>query len=233
MSKAVAVVLLAALFVGACSPATAPADPSPTVAPSDSPTPSQSPSEQPSDAPTYVVDWGPDAAPVDLGDGWTVRDCEGDAPLLCVDRDGELVGTLALSSFEPTEDLAAADTPEELTDALRAFAESLEDGVVQDRAAGCGADYVVEHEPVAVVTMSGQPGVRYGFRGIQDEAVTEFVLSYATVADGRLWIVVAEAATDDGCMASEFDLFTPDDLATFLPRLDAVVAGTVLPDAAV
>lgn len=231
MPRPVVVLLLAALLVGACTATTAPEDPTPTVSPSDSPSSSQPPSEEPSDAPSFVVDWSPDAAPVDLGDGWTVRDCEGDAPLLCVDRDGELVGTLALSSFEPTEDLAAADTPEELTDALRAFAESLEDGVVQDRAAGCGADYVVEHEPVAVVTMSGQPGVRYGFRGIEDGAVTEFVLSYATVVDGQLWIVVAEAATDDGCMASEFDLFTPDDLATFLPRLDAVVAGTVLPDA--
>jgi hypothetical protein len=159
------------------------------VSPSDSPTPSQSPSEQPSDAPSYVVDWGSDAVPVDLGDGWSVRDCEGDAPLLCVDRDGDLVGTLALSSFEPTDDLAAADTPDEFVGALQAFAESLEDG-----------------------------------------AVTEFVLSYATVADARLWIVVADAVTADGCMASEFDLFTPDHLETFLPLLDGVVAGTVLPD---
>lgn len=222
--------LMVAASLAACGGGTATPIATPSELPSGSPT---VPSEAPSDLPPLVVDWE-DLEPVDLGDGWVVRDCDGDAPLVCVDRDGEFVGLIELNTFPVPAELEDAADADELVAAMRAWAADSLDGVVADRAQGCGAAYEVEVEAAVEQMVAGNPGVRYGFRGIEDGAMTEYVISYATVADDQLWIVVADGAADGGCMGSdELQLFDPAVLDTFAPLLDRVVAGTVLPDAPV
>lgn len=228
LTRPLVVTLALAVFLGGCATTTDTVDPVPTATPTPSPT--QDVTDPASETPDVVVEWGPDAAPVDLPGGWRVRDCDGDAPLLCVERDGEFVGVLERNDFPVPDDLAAADSDDALVDALRQFADDRNADVAEDRAQGCGQDYVVEPLEVEDLTIGDRPAVRYGFRGIQDGTTTEFVVSYATVVDDTLWIVVADAATDDGCMAApELDVFDPAVLEAFLPTLDVVAAGTVIP----
>jgi hypothetical protein len=225
---------LLALMVAATLAACGGGSATPIATPSDLPTGlPTAPSEAPSDLPLPVIDWA-DLEPVDLGDGWIVRDCDGDAPLLCFDRNGEFVGLIELNTFPVPAELAGVGSEDELVAAMRTWATDNLDGVVADRSEGCGADYEVEVEAPVEQTVAGNNGVRYGFRGIEGGAMTEYVISYATVADDQLWIVVADGAADGGCMGSdELDLFDPAVLETLVPLLDRVVAGMVLPDAPV
>lgn len=236
-----------ALLAGACSGGV----PSPTAGPpADAATPpgdaatppgdAAAPLEETDDVPEggtadtdpIAASWGPEAAPVDLDGGWRVADCDGDAPLLCVERGEEIVGTLELNRFPVADELAAARGEAELRAALRDFAAGRHDDIAEDRRNGCGEDYVVEADPVTEVSMAGKPGVRYGFRGTEGGVTTERVVSYATVAADQLWIVVADGAAADGCMGdAELTLFDPEVLRDLLPLLDRVVAGTPLPEA--
>jgi hypothetical protein len=185
---------------------------------------------EPEPVEAIAASWVAGSGPVDLADGWRVRDCEGDAPLLCIELDGDVVGTLSLDSYPLTAEMAAADDETALAEALRAFADSRAVGIADDRVAGCGGGYRFRAEPVVDVTMAGHPGVRYGFRGTEDGVLTEYVLSYATVEAGQIWIVVADGAADGGCMGDvELDLFDPVVLERFAPTLDRIVAGTPLP----
>lgn len=236
-----------ALLAGACtsgvpSPtadppadaATPPGDAAP--APGDGAVPPDETEDAPrgdaADTEPIPASWEPGAAPVDLGGGWRVADCDGDAPLLCVERGEEVVGTLELNHFPLSDELAAAEGEAELRAALRDFAASRHGDIAEDRRNGCGDDYLVEADPVAEVSMAGQPGVRYGFRGTDGGVTTEHVVSYATVAADQLWIVVADGAAADGCMGDdELTLFDPEVLRDLLPLLDRVVAGTPLPAA--
>lgn len=223
------VLLLVGLLAAAC---TSPTVPPPVALPTEG-AGSETPSVPPA-TPLPVEDipasWTPGAAPADLPGGWRVRDCEGDAPMLCVDRNGEHVGILQLASFPLTSALAGADDEQAFAAALRDFASTRHVEVADDRRRGCGDAYDVTPEPVVEVDVGGLPGLRYGFRGGEDGALEEYVLSYATVAEGHLWIVVADGASDTGCMAdAELALFAPSVLEEFVPLLDRVVAGTPLP----
>lgn len=222
------VVLAGACTRGVLSPAAEP--------PTDAATPPTEPDDTEDragpDVGPIAASWDAAAPPVDLPGGWRVVDCDGDAPLLCVERDGGTVGTLELNSFPLADDLAAAEG-EAVRSALRDFALSRHDAIAEDRRNGCGDDYVVEAEPATEVLMAGQPGVRYGFRGVEGGVTTEHVVSYATVAADQLWIVVADGAAADGCMGdAELTLFDPEVLREFLPLLDRVVSGTPLPETA-
>lgn len=202
-------------------------------------TSSDAPTGTPTDAPVVepvVASYAPGAPAVDLPGGWTIRDCEGDAPLVCVGRadvpDGDVVGTLMLDSFPLDAGLAAADGREAVLEALRANAQLRMQGLVDDRVIGCGAAHEGSIDPMVDLLVDGRAGVRSGFRAVQDGEVVEHVVTYATVAAGQLWLLVAESARDGSCMDdAEMDLFTPDRLATFVPVLDRLVAGTPLPAA--
>ncbi len=227
-----ALVLVTALAVGCTGPQAAPA-PTPTP----TPTSTETPTAEPTDAPVVqpiVASYAPGAPATALPDGWTIADCEGDAPLLCVGREGfdGVVGVLMFESFPLDRGLAAADGREAVLEALRANAQLRMESLVEDRAIGCGPTYDGSVEPMADLLVDGRPGVRSGFRAVQDGEVVEHVVTYATVSAGQMWLLVAESARDGSCLDdAEMDLFAPDQLASFVPVLDRVVAGTPLPAA--
>lgn len=230
MSPAVpAALALLVVFTGACSSTEATPLPEPTSSPAAPDTGGTPLPREPATAP-IVASWAPDAPATELPDGWTMRDCPGDAPIICVDRDGAIAGRLVLDSFPLDTALAAAEDDEATAAALRANAESRIDGLKADRAAGCG--YEVTGDSIADVLMGGLPGVRAGIRSRSADGTAELVMTYATVSSGQLWILVAESAAEGTCMDdAEMDLFTPSALDAFLPVLDRVVAGTPLPAA--
>jgi hypothetical protein len=143
--------LVLSLFVAACgaegadgeattsttepTTTTAPATTTSTTAPT---TTTTAPPETP-----VVIDWDDRAMTVELGVGWTVSHCEGSAPLLCVARDGDVIGVIERFIADPhTYTVYDSEVDDVLN--LRAIATDFIDAFIADRAAGCGQDYVLE-----------------------------------------------------------------------------------------
>lgn len=218
-----ALLLVAVLAAGCTTAGGAIGTPSPTAPSSPSPTTTPTTAEPE----PIAASWAQGAPDTELPDGWVLRDCEGDAPIVCVHRGDELVGTLAFASFPPDGPLVGATDGAEVVEALRAHGTMRMQGLVDDRAIGCGEDYVGSVDDHVDLLVGGQPGVRSGFTAVQAGELAEHVVTYATISEGQLWLLVAEAAAEGTCMGdSELELFAPADLDAFLPILDRVVAGT-------
>lgn len=170
-----------------------------------------------------------DVPPVDLGDGWTVQSCEGDAPLLCVSRNGSPAGIIELAVFPVSsfaiggfqDAVAEGDDRKALgflaTDFVRTFR--------ADRSEACGVDYEIEPTPTEDATVLGQPGIRYGYRAERNGALVEIQANHGTIVEGDVVLVNAPAyaAGPEGCVPPEGE-FSPEGLDDFLPRLRALVA---------
>jgi hypothetical protein len=229
----VSVVLLAS----ACSSSpSAGGKPSPSVSPSSSPSASPSPSPSPS-APAApagpVVDWAAIPASVDLGGGWSVGACGGTGPFLCVRKAGKNVGVVELSKFPVgsftipgfREAVARGDT----TGALSLLANDLYGSVRNDRATICGRGYSLDAVPPKAATVSGGPGIRYGFTGRNKGRIVESQESYSTLREGMVVIQSASGFAPDGCMVAEAGELTPDQLSEFAPLLERLAASSKLP----
>lgn len=213
---------LAALFaVVATACGTVPvASPAPPPAPTPSPTRTVA-------AP--VVGAWTDAFSLRLDGGWILSECLGDAADICVRRDSEIVGNLELAEY-PLD-----DEDEDPVEVARGRAEDFLRVFSEDRGRGC-ADFEFLPDAVQPATVGGKPGVRTGFTLLAaDGRTVERVITHYVVHDGALFLVNTDAYVHaGGCLdQSDVDLeFEPDVLADLEPHLDAIVAGTPLPDAA-
>lgn len=218
---AVALVLVLAACGGAGRPVTAPtADP-----PAQEPPAEESPGDEPlPQFPPIVADWE-GGTRVELPNGWAVEGCEGDAPLLCVVDGERQVGFLELGSYPlPTD--PDRDDADHLASAMADFV----DGMRADRATGC-PDLEFETVPAIEATIGGEPGLRGGFRLVDDTGrEVERHLLYWTVVDDRHVTVTVPAYAEDGCLAAMGE-FTPEDLGLVALYLDDLVARTPLPRA--
>lgn len=207
-------ILLSSLVVG-CSGAVEAAPPLP------------SPDPTPTVIEAIGVDWNRDDVEVTLSDRWTVRGCEGDAPLLCVFDGDRLAGDVELGQFSAGSDLL--DTVD-LPTALRAHADDFLQAMEDDRAIGC-ADFSFEAMAVTDTDVGGEPAVRTGFVLRDDQGrQVERVVVHVTVRGETMWTVNASAYVQDGgCLPAEQD-FEPATLEEFEPYLDAIVRGTPIPE---
>jgi hypothetical protein len=178
---------------------------------------------------TGVIDWDDPSRIVTLADGWTVARCEGQAPLLCVARDGEVVGVVEWFVADPYTYTMFDPELDDQTN-LRAIAASFVAAFEQDRTSGCGADYVLEPFEPAAFDLGGAPGLAYGFRGTTGDGMpSELILQYATLAHERLVLLVAAAYDEGGCPGKD-DLtsFDSASLDEFRPHLEALLAESPL-----
>jgi hypothetical protein len=180
---------------------------------------------------TGAIDWR-HPEPLDAGDGWRLDDCEGDAPIVCVDRDGEPAGFLEVVEFPVASfDVMAEPLADGDDDAaLDALASSFGTDLAADRSLGCGEGYVVDPLPVTHLTTGDGPAVRYGLVGTTAGGeVSERVVQYAAIRGDSLVVLVAAAYDADGCLVAEGEEFAPDVLEAFQPVLDRVVAASPMP----
>jgi len=182
----------------------------------------------PSAAP--VVDWDDRDMTVILPDGWTVEHCEGDAPLLCVAKDGEVVGVIERFIADPTTYDSYDPAGDDETN-LRNIAVTFVDAFAMDRASGCGTDYVLEPLEPAVIDMGGDPGLVYGFRGtLGDGTASEYNLQYGTISYGRLIFLVAAGYDEGGCPGRDDTIsFDSATLEEFRPHLEVLLADSPPP----
>lgn len=217
------------------APDTRPADPSTTVqvpTTTGGATSTSAPAEP--DAPAGedqpIVDWTDSGNSVGFAGGWSVTGCEGEAPLLCVEKEGAEVGVVEAAAY-PVDTMDWFDPSADTDENLAAFADDFVRVFSEDRAAGCGDDYVFEPLAPQPFVLGNSPGVFFGFRGsMSDGTSSELNLHYATLVDDTVVSIVAAAYDEGGCPGRD-DLggFTTADLERFRPHLESLLHESPLP----
>lgn len=229
-----------ALFTGGCAGEGTGTNAPPTSPPSSAPPPSTvaspttvAPASTPptTDAAASVIDWDDPSVVVDLGEGWTIGACEGEAPFLCVERDGNIVGGLEAISY-PVDSFDALDPAAAPAENLDTFVAEFHEAMSTDRASGCGADYGFESIGPDPFVLGGHEAIGYGFAGtLADGSPSELNLQYATIVGDTIVSVVAIAYDEGGCPGRD-DLSTWDSatLSEFRSRMEQVLEVSPLPE---
>lgn len=199
---------------------------SPTV----EPTPPGEP-DQPPGADAPIVDWVDSSKVVTLDDGWSISACEGDAPILCISRDGNPVGGVEALAY-PVDTLDWYDQDASADENLAMLAEEFARVIGADRAQGCGADYRFAPFEAQPFVLANTPGISFGFTGkLADGSPSEMHLQYATIVDNRI-VAIAASAYDEGACPGRDELsgFDTATLTEFRPHLERVLHESPLPD---
>lgn len=170
--------------------------------------------------PVPVLDWDDPTGAVSLGDGWMLRDCEGDAPLWCFERHGEVHGSLEYGRVRDDQRLQGAQDEAARRAALHALVADFGEWLTEDRSIGCPG-HTVEMAPVVDVTVAGAPGVVRA-HAMRDGSGTVVERSLAVhVADGSDHVLfTVNANAPDACVATETALeLHPDELDDLAERI--------------
>jgi len=174
-------------------------------------------------APPLAVDWSDPGLDLEVGGGFRLRNCEGDAPLLCIERGGSTTGVIELTDHRGGDGQTLA---QRVADHYATIAD--------DRQQGCPAGYEFTTVPPVAATVAGRDGLRFGFTGrLADGRPSEKTVGFMTEQDDVVRVIGVHAYEADGCLPPEGAPFTTADLDAFEPFLDEIVAGSRLPDLAV
>lgn len=215
--------LLAAALLAGCTDAASPT-PSPDVP--------ATPTETSAPVAVLAVDWTDPDLEVPLAEGWVLRDCEGDAPLLCVHDGATVLGIIEAGGRPVDPELADVIAEQGLEAGLRSHVDGYHEAFTADRAHGCD-DYRYEAHPTELVTLAGVPALRYGFSGHSSAGVeVERNVNYVTVIGDELRTITAVANTEESCVYTDVVTeLVPEELVAIQGSLDAVAAGSQLPPA--
>lgn len=194
------------------------------------PPPPSDQSDQPPGSSAPIVDWIDSRKVVELEDGWTIQACEGDAPILCVFKDGSAVGGVEALAY-PVRTLDWFD-PEASPDSnLATLAEEFARVVGADRAEGCGTAYDFEPFVTEPFVLANTHGISFGFIGtMADGAPSEMHLQYATLVEDRIVAIAASAYDEGGCPGrDELSGFDTAALTEFRSQLERVLHESPLP----
>jgi hypothetical protein len=177
--------------------------------------------------------------------GWSVRPCQGDGPLLCVNSGEDAAGINELSVWhlETLPDfqrmLQEANVPagpldlenpehrSAVLEALRAFVENYHRIFEEDREITYRDRLKVTYARLdtVVANVGALPGLKYGFAIIKDDGtVLERWILYSAF-DGALLHTINAFYFPD----TVFTFRSDEDLRTFEPYLDKIIAGLMLP----
>ena len=164
-----------------------------------------------------TIDWN-NIGVVDSGSGYSLRDEEGDAPIVAIHRGDDHVGIVEINRF-----------PAETTD-LTKHVEQFHAGIEADRKEGCGVDYEYERQPTESLTGPDGEFVRYGFTGAREgEPVTERTIQWASIQEDELVIINVAAYDEAGCIGSEGAELTIAELEVVEPLLSPVIERSAFP----
>ncbi|MGH8928118.1 MAG: hypothetical protein ACRDWH_07185 [Acidimicrobiia bacterium] len=173
------------------------------------------------DAPEPWV-WGIDT--VDLGGGYVIGPCEGDADqIACIVADDSVVVGAAERLVFPAdtfEFLEGVDDPVESVELMAADYEAI---FADDRQTTCPHLEYRALERVAT-TVSGEPGLRHGFEELDGERVVEKNLIHAVRIGDEIHIYGLTAISEEACVAAAGELTDPTILDLIAPSLADALA---------
>lgn len=183
------------------------------------PTPTPRPSPLP-----IAIDWANlvELDPVTVEDV-VLKDCEGDAPLLCVERDGNRLGSIELGLF-PRD-------PETDPQTLEALAKDHRSTFASDRREGCPSGYSVRSDATKRLPVAGLDGIRTGFTVLDaDGKLVEHNITYFAIDGDRLVTLGVEGLAAEGSCLELLGGFDAETVGELLPIFDRVAMGSVLPE---
>ena len=198
-----------ALVLGACGGGSDGAPPPPTTS-----TTSTSTTE--AAGPSFAIDWRARTVTPATDGEWTIRFCEGEAPLLCLDRDGTNAGAVEVLTF-PLDSFGGKTLEQIADDAVRTFQ--------ADRKEGCGTDYLVEADERRRQTVAGEAdGLRSGWTARRQGKAVERNLTYTAVKGDTVVLIGAGALEPDANCLERLNEFRLEDLEAAEPTLDRLLS---------
>lgn len=159
--------------------------------------------------------------PLAVGHGWTLADCEGDEPLLCLTHDDGRTARLEHRRFQG--EIAQVE--------ITAHAARFVEEFTKDRTAGCGSGYQVVPEEHEHLFLADGPALRYGFSGGAGgtaSVITERTLQWGALRDGTLVLVTLSGYNPGSCLSPEGEGLL-DDLEELVPSIDALLTAAGMP----
>ncbi len=178
--------------------------------------------------------------------GWKIEPCQGNAPLLCVSSQGELLGTVEIEVYPLANQpkfqnmLVAADIPlgakvdlqnpkyqTQILTALNAWVADHYAVLSKDRQGVYGDRITFSPQPPQQVPVGMLHGIRYGFTGIKQGSseVSEQNLGYVAFDGASLYVI--QTAFNPTAKTAKFDKI--ESLSPFELYLSAIVADLHLP----
>jgi hypothetical protein len=166
--------------------------------------------------------WGIDS--VDLGEGYTLGPCEGDADqVACITKDGAVVGSAEHLSL-PVESFDFLDGVDSPVESVELIAFDYVATFSEDRQSTCPHLEFREVAPTAV-TIGGRPGLRYGFEELDAGLVVERNLIYGVRVEPTLHLYSFAAIAAGACLSNEGELTDPALLDRLESGIDQIMAG--------
>ncbi len=177
--------------------------------------------------------------------GWKIAPCDGNAPLLCVSSQAEIVGTVEIGIYPvkdnpkfqqhltdagiPLDSQVDYQSPEyqnKLLTALKAWVADLNTTFVKDRQNTDKDQIIFSAYPPQPASVGQLQGIRYGFVGIKPEGgVQEKHISHVAFDGKNLYVITT--AFDPDSITGKFEEL--ENLAIFQPYLSAIAADLNLP----
>jgi hypothetical protein len=170
-----------------------------------------------------IESWAWGVGEVDLGDGYALGPCSGDADqFACISRNGSVIGSAEHLAF-PVDAFDFLDGVDDPAESIELIAADYVSTFTSDREATCPNLEFVSLVPTTS-TIGGREGLRYGFEELDEERVVEKNVIYGVRGDETIDLFGFSAIAEGACLSNEGELTDPEVLDFLLPRLDQAIA---------
>jgi hypothetical protein len=165
--------------------------------------------------------WGVDE--VDLGDGYLLGQCEGDAnQIACITQDGSLIGSAEHLPL-PVDSFDILDGVDDPVESIELIAVDYVATFLADRQSSCPHLEFRQLAPTPV-TIGVGPGLRFGFEEREGPVVVEKNMIYGVRVNESIDLYGFAAIAEGACLSNEGELTDPVTLDSVLPALDQAMA---------
>jgi hypothetical protein len=164
--------------------------------------------------------WGVDE--VELGDGYSLGPCEGDAnQIACIGKEGSVIGSAERLEL-PVDTFDILDGVDDPVESIEIIAADYLSTFAEDRQSTCPGLEFQELAPAPVV-IAGGPGLRYGFEERDGGRVVEKNIIYGARVESTINLFNFSAIADGACLGNEGELTDPAVLDAIQAALDSAM----------
>ena len=172
---------------------------------------------------TNIESWVWGVGEVDLGEGFLLGPCSGDADqFACISMNGSVIGSAEHLAF-PVDTFDLLDGVDDPETSLELIAADYVATFKADRESTCPNLEFVPLAPTSS-TIGGSEGRRYGFQELDGGRVVEKNVIYGVRGDENIDLFSFSAIAAGACLSNEGELADPAVLDLLLSRLDQAIA---------